>query len=196
MSLFLLSLDVSNLPGESSKVPLLFLLVIGSSSMVYQVPLFSPFTYSAAQTQLNKRVRATHVARNITREYWTWACTSTREWCIAYTRVMHCLHASDALPTREWCLAHTRVKTRERQLVNTRACTRKYSQLNSRVLAIELSSKQTREYSTRNQTRGYSYSLVTILWACHNSINKLWNTCWMTTESMLLLWCEETRCHG
>ena len=104
-------------------------------------------SYSAAQTQLDMRVRATRVTRNITREYHLRACTSTRE----------------------WCTAHTRAETRECTGGEPRACAHEYSQTNSRVLANELGStpKRTRESSHTNSrvlakemdySEGYSQS--------------------------------------
>ena len=74
------------------------------------------YMYSATQTQLDKRVRATRVTRNITREYHLRACASTRE----------------------WCTAHTRVETRECVGGEPRACAREYSQTNSRVFEKEM----------------------------------------------------------
>ena len=50
---------------------------------------FKHLRYSTAQTQVNKQVQATHVTRNITREYQA----SNLSVCV-YTQVMHCLHTS------------------------------------------------------------------------------------------------------
>ena len=105
--------------------------------------------YSAAQTQLDMRVRATRVTRNITCEYHLRACASTRE----------------------WCTAHTRVETRECAEGEPRACAREYSQTNSRVLANELAStsKRTREYSQTN-TRVLAKDNATNCNRTHNDV--------------------------
>ena len=82
-------------------------------------PVMATVSYSAAQTQLDKRVRATRVTRNITHEYHLLTCASTHEWCTAHTRV----------ETRECAGGDAHV------LASTRKRTCEYSQTNSRVLA-------------------------------------------------------------